>query len=130
MNNFVVFLIAIVSFVGLNGCSTGDYRLVNDALSGSNGKQVTYPNQSETDYVGDIRVVTGMRNGSYFNRYKNTGKDYCKVRVKLENGSNRTLRLEPGENRSGNYGSVYNQIESVQTMCNEDRRVFSAPFDS
>ena len=113
----------------MTACTTGDLRAFNDAMSGSNGQTVTYPDQSDTDYVGDIKLVTGVKNGSGFLSLKNTGDDYCKVKVDFEDGSNRIYSLDPGESTGRTYVSIYNQEDNINTMCHYSKRVFNESFD-
>lgn len=115
--------------VAVSGCTTGDLRAFNDAMSESNGYTVSYPDQSDTDYVGDLRWTTGVKNGSGFELIKNTGDDYCKVKVDYEDGSDRTFDLEPGESTGRRYVSVYNQSVNMNTLCNTTARVFNESFD-
>lgn len=115
--------------VAVSGCTTGDLRAFNDAMSESNGYTVSYPDQSDTDYVGDLRWTTGVKNGSGFELIRNTGDDYCKVKVDYEDGSDRTFDLEPGESTGRRYVSVYNQSVNMNTLCNTTARVFNESFD-
>lgn len=113
----------------LQGCSSGTLRAFNDALSEQNGYTVTYPDQSDTDYVGDIKWVTGVKNGDGFQRITNTGSDYCKVRVKFEDDSYRYFYLEPSESTGSMYVSIYNQETSMDTLCSPSERVYNSLFD-
>ena len=124
-------VLALSGLVGitLSGCSTGDLRAFNDAMSESNGYSVSYPDQSNTDRVGDIKWTTGVKNGSGFELIRNTGDDYCKVKVDYEDGSERTFNLDPGESTGRRYVSVYNQSENMSTLCNVTARVFSESFN-
>lgn len=48
----------IASLMGafaLSGCSTGDLRAFNDGLSEANGYNVSYPDQREVNYTGDVK---------------------------------------------------------------------------
>ncbi len=122
-------LLSIIPVMLVAGCSSGSLRAFNDAMSERNGYKVTYPDQSRTKYVGDVRFTTGVKSGSGFVSLKNTGDDYCKVQLTYEDGSNRVYNLDPGESTGRSYVSVYNQVDSARTLCNTTSRVFSSSFD-
>lgn len=128
--NKIILAILVLSVQMIQGCSTGDLRMWNDAMSGANGYEVTYPDQSDTDYIDDIRWTTGVRNGQGFQKIKNTGNDYCKVRIEFEDGTYDYFHLAPGESSGSTYMSIYNQAEYIQTLCHSSRRVFNESFDS
>ena len=116
-------LLFVVASMFLAGCSAGDLRAFDDAMNNN-----YYPDQSDVKYVGDVRWETGVRNGSGYEKIKNTGDKYCKVRVTLEDGSKRTYRLDPHESLGTHHMSIYNQSKHMQTLCNVSSRVFSEPF--
>lgn len=120
--------IGLAALFILSACSSGDLRLFSDALNNSNGRNVTYPDQSDTEYVGDIKWVTGVRNGSGFQKITNTGRDYCKVKVTFENGNDRIYKLGPGESTGREHMSIYNQADYMNTLCNRTSRVYSEAF--
>lgn len=107
----------------LVGCSTGDLRAFNDAMNNN-----YYPDQRDVKYVGDVRWETGVRNGSGYQKIKNTGGNYCKAKVIFEDGTSRVYRLEPHKSLSSMYVSLYNQTKRMHTMCHKDRRVFREKF--
>jgi len=111
------------------GCTSGELRQLNDVLSEQNGNSVSYPNQSSTDYVGDIKWVSGVRNGEGFQYFDNTGDNYCRVKVTFENGNYRIYNLEPYETTRHLEMSIYNQAEGIETICNTTSAVFKASFD-
>ena len=123
---FAINMTAVLLFLG--GCSSGDLRSFNDAMSEQNGYTVSYPNQSDTDYVGDVRWISGVRNGSGFQSLKNTGEDYCKVKISFEDETTLTYNLDPGEYTGSMYMSFYTQSTYVNTLCNTTSRVFNASF--
>lgn len=108
-----------------SGCSTGDLRAFNHAMAEQNGQTVTYYDQTDTDYLDDIRITSGVRNNSAFVSLKNTSDDYCRVKITYEDGSSRIYNLDPGEGTGSMYVSLYNQEESYNSLCNPSRRVFS-----
>ncbi|MGJ8647810.1 MAG: hypothetical protein ACSHXJ_13005 [Marinomonas colpomeniae] len=122
------FIVTVLITQFLYGCSAGDLRSLNDSLSEQNGYQVTYPDQSDTDYTGDIRWTTGVKNGQGFQDIKNIGEDYCKVRVEYEDGNYDYFDLDPGEGSGSNYMSIYNQSVSMRTLCGSESSVFSESF--
>ena len=123
------FFCIIVITLATTACSPGDLRAFNDAMSGSNGYEVTYPDQSDTDYVGDIKWITGVRSGSGFQRIINTGDDYCKVKVTYEDGDYDIYNLDPDKSLGSRYVSIYNQAEHMNTLCNDTSRVFNETFE-
>lgn len=111
--------------VTMVGCSSGDMRMFNDSMAGD----VYYPDQHDVEWVGDIKWTTGVKNESGFQTIYNSGDDYCKVRVTLEDDSIRVYRLDPGESTGKQYMSIYNQSEYLETICNSTSAVFNASFD-
>ncbi len=111
-------------------CSSGDIRAMNDALSKQNGNNVSYPDQSDTTYVGDIKWVSGVRGGSGFQKITNNSDDYCKIRVKFEDGSYKYFKLAPGQGTGSMYVSLYNQGDYMRSICSSDRSVYDESFSS
>ena len=128
MKKLKILVVTGVTTLTAVSCSTGDLRAFNDAMSGSNGYTVTYPDQRDTEYVGDIKWTTGVKNNSGFEIIKNTGDDYCKIKVDYENGDDRIFRLDPGESTGSMYVSLYNQSEYMSTLCNTSSAVFDSSF--
>lgn len=112
----------------LVGCNAGEMRMWNDALSAANGYTTTYPDQSQVEYVGDIRWESGVSYGEGYLKIKNTGNNYCRVRIKFEDGTYDYWNVDPGESYSS-YVSLYNQDRNMQTLCNTTRAVYSEPFE-
>ena len=113
----------------LQGCSAGMLRAFNDAMTEQNGYTVTYPDQSDVTYVGEVRVTVGVRNGEGYYYAENTGEDYCKVRFTLEDNDYEYLFLDPYESSGSVYMSIYNQVDYIDTLCNTTSKVFNDPFD-
>ncbi len=129
MNSSLNYVAAVFILLFMLGCTSGELRQLNDVLSEQNGYSVSYPDQSSTDYVGDIKWVSGVRNGEGFQYFDNTGDNYCRVKVTFEDESYRIFNLEPYESTSQLYMSVYNQAEGIDTICNTTSAVFRASFD-
>jgi hypothetical protein len=118
-------IIGVSSVILLNGCSSGELRSFNDAMSTSNGYTVSYPNQSDTTYAGDVKWVIGVYNGSGFMDLKNTDDQYCKVKITFEDETTSYYRLEPYESRNDIYMSIYNQGDYIDSLCHSTRAVFN-----
>jgi hypothetical protein len=122
------FFPTLLLLAAIQGCTTGELRAFNDALASQNGQQVYYPDQSDTEFVGDIKWTTGVWDGSGYQIIKNTGDDYCRVRVRLEDGSYEFYNLEPYEGTGDMYTSIYNQPDYMNIICNSTSRVFNTSF--
>ncbi|MEG3620161.1 hypothetical protein V5T82_16980 [Magnetovibrio sp. PR-2] len=119
-------------FIGtclMAGCSAGDMRMFGDTMSSMNGNEVTYPDQSNVQSVGDVKLLSGIKNGSGFLIIDNMGETYCRVRVTFEDGTKSYFNLDPGEDTGLKYMSVYNQGEHMRTICTTSSWVFSASFN-
>lgn len=119
-----------VLFILITGCTTGDLRLFGDSLAASNGNTVTYPDQQDTTYLGDIRWTTGVKNGNYFQVIKNTGDKYIKVRITYENNDYSYHNLKPYESTGTIYrGGIYNVATYMSTLSHSKSDVFNESFD-
>lgn len=124
----LVGVVSISLYFGLTGCSSGDLRMLSDGLAAANGYQVTYPDQSDVEYVGDIRWTTGIRYGNGFMKVDNMGGEYCKVRIDFEGGSSDYYYLDPYE-KSGDVSiSVYDQPDYLDMYCHSTDVVFQKEF--
>lgn len=118
----------IISLTSIAGCSSGDLRAWNDAMAETNGYNVYYPDQSDNTYVGDIKWTSGVYAGEGFMRIKNTGNNYCKVRIQLEDDTYKYYNVEPYEYIGDIYMGIYNQGAYMNTLCNSTRSVFNESF--
>ena len=109
----------------LGGCSTGDLRMLNDAMAAANGYEVEYPNQRDCRDAGDLRICTGVEYGSGFYEVRNRTSDYCKGYATLEDGSKRWFRLDPYATSNQSI-SVYNWEDETNWICDPSRDVFDA----
>ena len=124
----IIFGATLLSLTLLNGCSSGELRSFNDAMDEANGYTITYPNQSDVQYVGDVKWTVGIYNGSGYMDLKNTEDTYCKIKITFEDDSTRVYRLKAYESRNDIYMSIYNQAEYANSLCHEDIRVYDQAF--
>lgn len=125
--NRLLGVIVPFAFVGLAACSSGELRAFNDAMASANGYDVYYHDQSDVEWIGDIRWETGVRGGEGYSKIKNTGSDYCRVRLRFEDGSYKYYNLDPGESQSL-WVSLYNQDDYMNTLCNRTSAVYNESF--
>ena len=123
-----LFFLTALSILCLQGCTTGELRAFDDALSRQNGYEVTYPDQSETQYAGEIKWVTGVRNGQGFQNLINTGDQYCRVRVEYEEGDYDYFNLSPRKQTGSIYTNIYNQPTTMDTLCGPTHSTFYESF--
>ena len=126
--NSIFKLVTLLLFLCLQGCTAGDMRAFNDALATANGQSFYYPNNSETNYVGDVEWTTGVWNNEGYQIIDNTSDEYCKVRVKYENDSYDFFYMAPYESTDEVYTSIYNWPVEMETICGSSRDVFSYSF--
>lgn len=99
--------------------------MFTDTLAGN----VTYPDQQDIDWIGDIKVITGVKNEAGYISLYNSGDQYCKVQVTFEDESTRIYKLEPDESIGRKYMSIYNQADHAETICGSTRDVFYESFN-
>ena len=117
IKNTKMFILISVCISFLTACSTGDLRAWNDAMAGLNGQTVTYPDETLTEYVGDVKWVRGITDGNAHQYMTNTGSDYCKIRVLYEDGDYDIYKLGPGQGTRRMYVSIYNQPTDMEMYC-------------
>lgn len=122
-----IFITCLVALL-LHGCSAGDLRAFSDAASKQSGHEVTYPDQSHTDYCGDVKMITGVKNGKGFLKLINTDDNYCKVKITFESERLDYYHLSPRENTGKRYMGIYNQVDAINTLCGETESVFNEPL--
>jgi hypothetical protein len=121
--------LCLALIMATNGCSNGDLRAFNDAISEQNGYSVSYPDETYTDWVGDVKIVYGVKSGEGFFNIKNASDDYCRVRVYLEDEDYNTYNITPGQSTGSRYMSLYNWLDYFRVRCHNTRDVFRVPFD-
>ena len=129
MMRYITITISLLVLFLIQGCTTGELRAFNDAMSESSGYTVTYPDQVDTEYVGDIVWTTGVEYGEGYQEIYNSGDTFCKVRVEYEDDDYDIFNLDPGEGTGSMYMSLYNQSTYITTMCNTTSDVFYESFD-
>ncbi len=129
MNKSLQYIMFVLVCVLLQACSAGDMRAWSDALAEQNGQEVTYPDQQYVDYVGDIKVITGVKNGRGFLKLINTSDSYCRVMATFEDGNKRYFNLNPNQSTHSVATQIYNQVDSVNTSCGNYEGVFNEMFD-
>ena len=97
------------------GGSAGELRSWYDALNRANGYEVTYPDQSDTQYVGDIKWIAGVENGEGFQKLVNTGDNYSEVKVEHPDESRAKLTINYNES-STTIWEWYNDLEVNQRI--------------
>jgi len=122
--------VGLVAFA-IGGCSTGDLRMLNDALyEATTGNVLVFDDQRDSEYIDDVKVVTGVSNGNGFMYFDNTSdNNYCRVWALFEDGSQRAFNLDPNEDTGSMYVDLYNQIDEVTALCEDSRDVFDFDFE-
>ena len=122
----IVSIACVVLFLlPLGGCTDGDWRAFDDAVHGnSNYKNEKY----RMDHHGII-ITYGIHNNSRYYYLDNTTEEYCKVRLKLEDGEYEYIMLDPYEETGKRHDSMYNTWKEIGSICGEDSGVFGESFD-
>ncbi|MAK60029.1 MAG: hypothetical protein CMK09_03525 [Ponticaulis sp.] len=121
--------VLVLGALTVAGCSTGELRAFNDALAMQNGYNVTYRDQSDTKWIGDIKWTSAVQSGSYYTTAYNDGNEYCRVKIDFENDTSKTYNLDPGESTGRIYTSVYNQADYMNTLCGNSREAYNESFN-
>lgn len=121
-------LLTVVLISTLQACSLGHMRAVRDALAEQNGETVYYPNQSDSLYAADVKLTTGVWNGYGYYSLDNTGDEYCRALVTLEDGTEKYYNLRPYEDTGDIDASLYNQPDDIYARCGSGSRVFDTYF--
>ena len=121
-------LLLLVAATALSACHDGAVRAFTDGMNAAAGYQVYYPDSYDVDYVGDVKWTQGTENNSAYQIIQNTGSDYCKVRIRYENGEYDFFYLSPRESTGRQYVDIYNQEESMDTLCGPNRAAFDQSF--
>lgn len=128
MLKYIKISILTISASFLFGCSSGDLRAFNDAMTEMDGHTVTYPDQSDVEWLDDIKWINGIKNGSAYTKVDNTGYDYCRVRLTFENDNTRIFNLAPKKSSGRVTVGIYNQAVYIETLCNTTSDVFNSQF--
>ncbi|MFT5081804.1 MAG: hypothetical protein ACI84E_002471 [Planctomycetota bacterium] len=110
-------------------CDPGSMRMFADSFDEANGYEVIYYDQSNVDYIGEVRNTYGVRNGEGFNEYDNQGSDYYKIRAWFEDGSSSLYFLEPYETTGRMSMSLYNQVDSTDAIYGDYPGIFDESMD-
>lgn len=121
-------LLIVVLISTLQACSLGHMRAVRDALAEHNGEPVSYPNQSESTYTDDVKFTRGVWNGYGYYSLDNTGDEYCRALVTLEDSTEKYYNLRPYEDTGDIDFSLYNQPDYAYARCSSSSRVFDTYF--
>ena len=124
-----LFFSVVAASMLTTACDPGSMRMMEDSFSEANGYEVVYYDQSEVDYLGEVRNTYGVRNGEGFHEYDNRGGDYYKIRVWYEDGSADFYYLEPYESTGRMSMSLYNQVDSTDAIYGDYPGIFDESMD-
>lgn len=127
MNTLFPIVMLCMITVLIQACSNSE--IIEDFGNTQHAHKITYPDHRTVHYCGEVQMITGIEEDQGFQHLINTGEEYCKVRVTYENEDHNDINLTPSANLGKKPMSIINQVNTIETKCHSNNRVFITSFD-